>query len=779
MQPKRQNISDAPLSSRDSAPATALHWRQRLVRVLPALPVLAGLVCAFAIVVVWFPKPVFSMPIQSSDAPGHYYFISKLMHEGLGAALRLWPNDSFYPPLFHILAYLCSAVVGLFTGTPLSIYAAFSVTWIISSGILFPVGMTLLCSYFLRHCGLPHEAAAMNPGSTTNRQDPTARETNERPERNRSHGLHAAVWMRSILLAFAPVLAVSSVCHPYTMLDAGPLVSYGFAMSLLPYLLYVSLRLLDAINALLAGMGHRGATGNTNANRGGIVSQRPSSIATSTDNTPLNQAGYTPEKSLPADDEPSRNPLSKARKSKERQGSEGAAGQSCKTPLNHPIEQEDPLSTPLPSCAPIHSLIVWLAATALCGAIMMLAHPRAMFTYALLMLPFIVLRLPWKFIAATFGVMVAGGAAFVVFMFATFKSDRYANPASWFHSHRPSKTLAESVMYALSDGLDGVPAALFAILLIVAAIVGIRYAMRGIARRNMIGLVAAFAFVAIVYVATVTLTGAVPNMLSAPWYRDENRIVAMLPLTTVPLVVCGMGAAAGALSRMTATRRPPEDSADGAPGHDSAETAPRTAATGTSVAVMHAAVMLMTLLLVAIAAMAQVVAPSRAATAERIAVNTSLTAGTDPVEQLTEAKIEVLKRAVARTGTDATIVSDPMNGSMYATSLYNATMLYPIMNAQSTGDGWIFGATEEAFASGDGARVLDTVCPIGAELPEYFLTMGDQATSLQSFPYKAQYDAFHNTDLIDAYVRDGVLVKVADYGSYGDGWALYRFGCGD
>lgn len=57
--------------------------------------------------------------------------------------------------------------------------------------------------------------------------------------------------------------------------------------------------------------------------------------------------------------------------------------------------------------------------------------------------------------------------------------------------------------------------------------------------------------------------------------------------------------------------------------------------------------------------------------------------------------------------------------------------------------------------------------------------MGDQAQSLQSFPYRAQYDSFHNEELIDTYVDGGTLVKVADYSQYGQGWALYRFGCTD
>ena len=103
---------------------------------------------------------------------------------------------------------------------------------------------------------------------------------------------------------------------------------------------------------------------------------------------------------------------------------------------------------------------------------------------------------------------------------------------------------------------------------------------------------------------------------------------------------------------------------------------------------------------------------------------------------------------------------------MYADTLFNANMLYPIINARTDVPSAPFGKVETAFASGDAQQVLGTVCPL-TDAPEYFLTMGGQAQSLQSFPYRAQYDSFHNEELIDAYVDGGTLVKVADYSQYG------------
>ena len=104
---------------------------------------------ALCLVIAWFPSTVWNTPIVSSDAPAHYYFIHRLLDEGLGAALHLWPHDSFYPPLFHVCAYLVIKIAALF-GVQCSIYAAFNITWIIASGVIFPAGMLVLCRYFLQ-----------------------------------------------------------------------------------------------------------------------------------------------------------------------------------------------------------------------------------------------------------------------------------------------------------------------------------------------------------------------------------------------------------------------------------------------------------------------------------------------------------------------------------------------------------------------------------------------------------------------------------------------------
>lgn len=695
---------------------------------LPWLTSIIGVASALCLVIAWFPSTVWNTPIVSSDAPAHYYFIHRLLDEGLGAALHLWPHDSFYPPLFHICAYLVIKIAALF-GVQCSIYAAFNITWIIASGVIFPAGMLVLCRYFLRRWNrgnpISNPISRISQALSTSESSSVSESSNISNQQVPSAGNRqydaasdATFVLRNLIGLFVPVLAVSSVCHPYGLLNAGPLIAFGFATSLLPFLIAATLRLFDAIAA--------------------------------------------------------REHIAK-----------------------------------------------WLAITAVAGVVCLVAHPRIAFTYALILVPFIVLRLPWKLILGAFIAMCVGAVAFVALMLTSFKSDRWANPDSWFHSHQPSKNLWESISFCLTDGLDGFPAILFALLLIAGTAAAFVCASRRAAarasdsfssaastvvpvasadvdvdastsdiavsaadspvsvscpppashsnatdaasassessrlRRNdrlrdVIALTVAFLLVALVYVCTVTLVGALPNIISAPWYRDENRIMTMLPLVALPLLVIGINALAECVSACAAS-----------------------ASFASNWIVLIAVFLVIAILAVS----AQIVCPSRSAARDTIIAHSSLNQS-DPNEQLTEQKIAVLRKVTKRTGTQATIISDPLNGSMYAETLFNANMLYPIINARTDVPSAPFGKVETAFASGDAQQVLGTVCPL-TDAPEYFLTMGDQAQSLQSFPYRAQYDSFHNEELIDTYVDGGTLVKVADYSQYGQGWALYRFGCTD
>lgn len=608
-----------------------------------------GVLAAFAVVLAWFPRgeAVWQYPLQQIDAPAHYYFIRKILDEGIGAATHLWPNDAYYPPMFHLLAAGLVAA-GNALGWHVSIYTAFNVVWLVGAGLIWPSGMQLFAGYWTRRVDHGRGEQAMRPFACA-------------------------------MAVLVPVLAVVSPCHPYQMLLSGPLIAYGLATSLLPFWLYVTLRLFDAIAAR-------------------------------------------------------------------------------------------------------RMIIRWLVVTLVVGGLCLFAHPRIAFTWLLLMGPFVLLRLPWKLIVAMIGAVAVCAVAFLLYMMSSYRSNRYFDPSSWFHTFEPNRTVPDALRVYLTENLTGAAAVIMAVAVVLSVVVTVITAIRprlfaertasdatvppasahdhdrnhdrwhdmstrGI-RKDAIALVLSFLLVGLVYVCSTALTGWFPNIVTAAWYRAETRPLTMIPFGVVPLIIfaaCMIGRSGITTASIWKNLAP-------------------------VVSVAVTAIIVLGCLLGD---------TSRSQMSDTIRNNFTLD-DQQPTEQLTQTKYEILKDVSETVEPDATIISDPLNGSMYGMAAFGSHMLYPIYNPMAEKNGAIFGDVERAFDSGDSTTLLNTVCPINPDAPEYFLTMGPQADSLQMFTFKEQYDPFHRQDLIDQYMADGTLTKVRDYshkGDYAQGWALYRFGC--
>lgn len=726
---------------------------------LPACSVL-GVALALVIVVAWFPTgtAAWQYPLHQIDAPAHYYFIRKILDEGIGAATRLWPNDAYYPPMFHLLAAGLIRVAA-WVGYSMNVYTALNLVWIVTSGVVWPAGVQLLASYWTRNVD----------------------------GRDAEYGAHcerSSTWrpFSCCMAIIVPVLAVTSPCHPYWMLFAGPLIAYGLATTLLPYWLYATLRLFDAF-------AHWAQTRRSN---------------------------------IPA------------------------------------------------SAQARRSLVIWLLLAVLAAGLCIFAHPRMVFTWLLFIGPFALLRLPWKLIAAMFAAVCAGAVAFFFYMTATYRSNRYLDPSSWFHTFEPNRTVPEALWVGLRENISGIGGWLMALAVIIGVLVLLVVAVRPRwfasgqlacrrVRKDAISVLMVWALVMLVYVCSTALVGWFPNIVAAAWYRAETRPLTMLPFGVLPVLVfswcmmasirraasaggdssrlsVGAGVGVDVAGAMSADADALDVSAAGAHesgGGDDAGAQPVGAAdadtdvagvatssisrcaqpVSSSVASERASSAsrsgsgscvvgqppvgveagsparrrslrgvgrgVACAMAVVLAVCCQFGDTTRAELSASVYRNMMLT-NESPTEQLTSAKYKILSRMVRLTGTRATIVSDPLNGSMYGATVFGANMLYPIYNPMVENNGAIFAQVEQAFNSGDGSLLLDTVCGITPDEPAYFLSMGTQAESLQMFTFKAQYDPFHRDDLIEQYVADGTMRKVQDYsnvGDYAQGWALYRFAC--
>lgn len=630
-------------------------------RAIPLCMVL-GVLAAFAVVVAWFPKgsAAWSYPLHEIDAPAHYYFIRKILDQGIGVATHLWPNDAFYPPMFHLLAAGLIKLAALF-GVTVNVYTALNVVWIMGAGLVWPAGMQLLASYWT--CRSRRSLKRQANAADADRNRETVREPS----------MMRCVVFPCIMAFAVPLLAIASSCYPFQSLATGPLLAYGLATAILPFWIYATLRLFEAI-----------------ANR-------------------------------------------------------------------HGAPQPDRRR---------NGIAFWLIVTLIAGILCLIAHPRIAFTWLLFIAPFLLLRLPWKLILGAFLAVLVAAVVFFFYMVTHYRSTRYFNPADWFHTYTPSRSVQDALRIFVTDQLPGAAGILAGAVVIAAFVVTLLVAIAPRVvrakpatgkhqridhaqaaykelRKDAVSIAIMVLLFGLVLVCSASLTGWFPNIVAAVWYRTEVRPLTMIPLALVTLIVF----AASAINELS-TRR--------------------------------ADTIIALVLVAALALVPQFTNTTRSQVADAVYANMQLT-DDQPGEQLTQTKYEILEDVSRVVEDKAVVISDPLNGSMYGTSIFGTNMLFPIYNPAAEKNGAIFGAVEHAFDSGDSQTVLGTVCPIGTDTPEYFLSMGDQAPSLRMFTFKEQYDPFHKTDLIDKYVRNGTLKKVRDYSDKGDfakGWALYRFECG-
>lgn len=736
-----------------------------------------GVLLAFAVVVAWFPKgdEAWRYPLHQIDAPAHYYFIRRILDEGIGAATHLWPNDAYYPPLFHLLAAGLIRLAGLL-GVQMNIYTALNVVWIAGAGLIWPAGMQLLASYWTCRGLRAARAPDARPETTRPAQDERASRSaiadaadDVRETRGPRDPSGACAPRVSGLLVFpcvmaliVPLLAVASASHPFQMLASGPLLAYGLAFSLLPFWLYCTLRWFDAIVAGLPGAAASGAT----------------------------------------------------------------AGAAASSRSRHRIQWRSETGK---------AIIRWGVLTVLTGGITMFAHPRMVFTWLLFVGPFLLLRLPWRFILAMVAVCVAGAIVLFVYMVTHYKSSRYLNPGDWFHTFVPNRTVPDALRVFVTDNITGPAGILMAVMVVAAIVMTIAVAVRdvpGIARgesadrtaarlgrslrKDAVAMLLLVFLFALLYVCSTALTGWFPNIVAAVWYRAETRPLTMIPLAVVSLLVFAATALHDVAAHPAVDCRArgavrgdavddageAEPTCGGASRRDGGAGAGSGAESGAAISlgaacgmsnIIRAASAVMVAVLAVLAVGAQLGDVERTLDGRLVGwgnagravlsanVYSNMVLNDDqPDEQLTATKYAILEDVSRTVEPGAAVISDPLNGSMYGKASFDVNMLYPIYNPMVEKNGAIFGAVERAFGSGDKTTVLDTVCPIEQGKPEYFLVMGGQAPSLEMFTFRQQYDPFHREDLIAEYVSDGTLVKVRDYSDragYAKGWALYRFGC--
>lgn len=812
-----------------------IKWKQRIGHAaLPICSVL-GVLAAFGIVLTWFPKTwdAWNLPLQEIDAPAHYYFIRKLLRQGVGAAMKLWPNDAYYPPLFHILA---AAVIsfGNVIHVKINIYAAFNIVWLVTSGLVWPAGVSLWASYFTRkidgkfiegwrglesavHVALSEQKRkaksdrrrSRNMSSAAGAQGGSAK-TQGKKEGNWDAIVdsNSMFWrpFSCAMMLIVPLLSVASASHPFQMLASGPLIAFGLATSILPFWLYVTLRLFDAIAdryqilrwliltvllALLCVFAHPRIAFTW------LLLMAPFMLMRLPWKAML---GVLVAVVVCA-----------------------VAFFFYMTGHYHSSRYGDPSSwfhTYKPNRTVPQALQIFFsdnisgAFSGFMSVVVIVALVVAIVVvFGYLKSRLVIIRFDGRSgnkggkgdksskgdkeakavsVESTDSVVVSDDSRL---------ADSEVSDGSQSQSDEenvPASVATDTTDASVASGVAGTSNTS------AASVAGSKRSHNSAHRathrsvktsrfatatptmaKDAVSLLLAFALVCLVYVCSTSLTGWFPNIVTAAWYRAEIRPLTMIPFAIIPLLVfaaCsvvysfdGVDESYVRYLQQRAHLGTPHSSGR----HAMAPKHPAGSAVGDWFS-RNGGKAVSIVVLAALAVSCQFGNVNRQNLGTMIASNVVLD-GKPVNEQLTLAKVDVLKQTVKMVGNGPVIISDPLNGSMYGSAMFDANMLYPVYNPMHEKNGAIFGQTENAFASGDPAKLTATTCPIEGNVPKYFLSMGPQAPSLQMFSFRQQYDTFHRQDLIDGYVRAGVLVKIVDFsylGPYAKDWALYSIKCG-
>ncbi|GHU07697.1 hypothetical protein FACS189431_2680 [Alphaproteobacteria bacterium] len=572
-------------------------FRNHLHIILPCLACLL----AFIVVATWFPDNVWTVPIQSDDAPAHYYFIKTILDTGLSQIFALSPEGLFYPPLFHILAAALSGG---------SVMTGLAAAWVVSAGLVFPIGMMLLVRYFVK--------------SFDQR-------------------------LQIVALVATPILAVSFFAFPYLLLQAGPLLAYGFALTILPWAMTSSLYLLDKLCLAI-------------------------------------------EKKIK-----------------------------------------------------VRELVRPLLLFVLSTGCLALAHPRALITYCLTILPFVigwVVRLGRVYkkqviitVSSLLLALVLGVVAFVVVAWDQY-GERLLNPEAWFKLHPPTQSIFDGIISSLTLGVfDHAWPAIVVAVAVLASLVFLVI-------KKHYAVTAAFVLSAAIYFATVSLSGAVANIITAPWYRDENRIIAMLVITFIPVVVLTVAELYKVFSRSL----------------------------GKKLSIIAIVVIFTT-----------IVGVYGVADGHRDSIHASVNdaanvVGDQNTKILTDEKIAAFDGMDDVIGPDDIVIGDPFSGAQYLYTYTGRKVYFSIINPR-TDKMPEYALVEQSFANGDPAQISGTVCGINNSVGQkYFIDLGD--------PYKtdldlySQFDGLRSQPTIQKLVDAGVFEPVGEYPSgQARPFVLYRVKC--
>ncbi|MDR2748740.1 MAG: hypothetical protein LBB10_02460, partial [Bifidobacteriaceae bacterium] len=194
----------------------------------------------------------------------------------------------------------------------------------------------------------------------------------------------------------------------------------------------------------------------------------------------------------------------------------------------------------------IKSVIIYFLSVCLLAILSALAQPRIVFSYALFIFPFIISYLIKIYkinpkIARRVFCIVAGiiaiVAAFVaLYVFKYLHKDMLFHPSTWFAAHISTDNYLNTILSGFSGGLLFLKANMALQIIATLISLGMIYVIYKSFKNKNWELPTVYLLFVFLFITSYIPSGAIGNILTAPWYHDENRIITLAPIIMIPLL---------------------------------------------------------------------------------------------------------------------------------------------------------------------------------------------------------------------------------------------------
>ncbi|MDR3152449.1 MAG: hypothetical protein LBT85_03200, partial [Bifidobacteriaceae bacterium] len=192
------------------------------------------------------------------------------------------------------------------------------------------------------------------------------------------------------------------------------------------------------------------------------------------------------------------------------------------------------------------NIIKYLCLLLLFAFLEILTQPRIIFSYILFILPFLVsflIKFYKKNSKLTKKILIVLGISFLViasilavFVLTRLKKSLLLHPELWFSAHRSAHSFLHALLSGFTGGFLFTQSNFYTIILafIFAAFLG--FCLYRYFAQKIWELPSVFILGLVILVLADSKSGALGNILTAPWYHDENRLITFMPIIIICLV---------------------------------------------------------------------------------------------------------------------------------------------------------------------------------------------------------------------------------------------------